>query len=154
MKARFLSLLPLVVCSVISPVWPQSRFTVAIPEGIPNPGRLFIVKHTGDSVDANPGDGACADASGQCMLRAAIDETNANQAPADVVVFELAYPAVIELTEGSLDLTESSTSIIGPGARRLTIRRRPSAKPFRIFNVTSTNGFGRTVIRGLRLEGG
>lgn len=38
---------------------------------------LFAVDTTTDSVDTNPGDGLCADAGGDCSLRAAIMEANA-----------------------------------------------------------------------------
>ncbi len=154
MKTRILSLLPLVVCFAISLVSAQYEVQLAIPEGLsPNPGKLFTVKHTGDTPDANPGDNMCADANGNCTLRAAVDETNANNAAGDVIMFELPYPAVIELTEGSLTFDETSASLVGPGARRLTIRRSASAAiPFRIFHVP--NAGTRAVIRGLRLEGG
>ena len=37
----------------------------------------FTVNTTADTVDANPGDGNCADSSGNCSLRAAIMEVNA-----------------------------------------------------------------------------
>src|SRR2546427_10298816 len=37
----------------------------------------FTVDTTTDAVDANPGDGKCATAAGQCSLRAAIQEANA-----------------------------------------------------------------------------
>ncbi|MCH7999201.1 MAG: CSLREA domain-containing protein, partial [Chloroflexi bacterium] len=37
----------------------------------------FTVDSTGDAVDANPGDGACATAGAVCTLRAAIQEANA-----------------------------------------------------------------------------
>ena len=37
----------------------------------------FTVNTTDDTVDANPGDGIAADASGYCSLRAAIMEANA-----------------------------------------------------------------------------
>ena len=37
----------------------------------------FVVNSTGDTPDAAPGDGVCADASGDCTLRAAIREANA-----------------------------------------------------------------------------
>lgn len=155
MKTRILSLLPLVVSCLISPVLPQYQFNVAIPEGFGNPGQLFVVKNAGDSADANPGDRICADSNGHCTLRAAVDESNANNAAADVIIFDLAYPAVIELTEGSLNITETATIILGPGARRLTVRRSPSAlSQFRIFNVTNAEERSRTMIRGLRLEGG
>ena len=37
----------------------------------------FTPGTTNDSIDVSPGDGACADADGQCSLRAAIQEANA-----------------------------------------------------------------------------
>ena len=37
----------------------------------------FTVNSTADAPDANPGDGICSTASGECTLRAAIEETNA-----------------------------------------------------------------------------
>lgn len=40
-------------------------------------GTVFSVNVATDSVDANPGDGLCADASGRCSLRAAVMEANA-----------------------------------------------------------------------------
>ncbi len=55
----------------------------------------FTVDSTTDSVDALPGDGLCADASGSCTLRAAIQETNA--------------------------LSGADTIILGPGTYLLTI---------------------------------
>src|SRR5438552_13948527 len=42
------------------------------------PGATFVVNTTADTHDATPGDGICADANGNCSLRAAIDEANAN----------------------------------------------------------------------------
>jgi len=39
-------------------------------------GATFTVNSTGDGDDVNPGDGICADASGACTLRAALDEAN------------------------------------------------------------------------------
>ncbi|WP_263118376.1 hypothetical protein [Cellulomonas sp. RIT-PI-Y] len=40
------------------------------------PAMEFLVNSLGTTGDASPGDGACADASGQCTLRAAIQESN------------------------------------------------------------------------------
>lgn len=40
-------------------------------------GTVFVVGITADTVDANPGDGLCADAVGDCSLRAAVMEANA-----------------------------------------------------------------------------
>ncbi len=41
----------------------------------------FVVDNNFDSIDANPGDGVCADSRGACTLRAAILEANATVAP-------------------------------------------------------------------------
>ena len=45
----------------------------------------FVVNTTLDTVDANPGDGICADASGACSLRAAVMESNANGPSQDFI---------------------------------------------------------------------
>lgn len=118
-----------------------------------NVGRLFTVNDAGDTADASPGDGVCADAAGKCTLRAAVDEANGNAAERDVIIFSLAYPAVIELTNGELALTGNNTSIVGPGARRLTIRRAAAAAiPSRIFHIP--NSGTNAVIRGITISGG
>jgi len=153
MKTRILSLLPLVVCFAISHVWGQTDLMLGIPDGIPSlgpSGILYIVKNTNDTPDANPGDGICADASGNCTLRAAVDDSNANGAPADVIIFELPYPSIIELTQGELNLNDPALKIVGPGARRLTIRRGSAS---RLFSVTNTQERSLTAIWRLRLEG-
>jgi CSLREA domain-containing protein/uncharacterized repeat protein (TIGR02543 family) len=51
---------------VVGPARPAQAATVT-----------FTVNTTADTVDTNPGDGTCADASGNCSLRAAIMEVNA-----------------------------------------------------------------------------
>ncbi len=40
-------------------------------------GLSFTVNTTTDSIDADPGNGVCADATGLCSLRAAVLEANA-----------------------------------------------------------------------------
>jgi CSLREA domain-containing protein len=47
----------------------------------------YLVTSTGDGHDADPGNGACADSSGACTLRAAIEEANAQADPAVVAFF-------------------------------------------------------------------
>lgn len=118
-----------------------------------NVGRLFTVTHSGDSADAAVGDGVCADADGRCTLRAAVHESNGNNAERDVIIFSLAYPAVIDLTLGELTITGNNTSIIGPGARRLFVQRfTGGGVPFRIFHVP--NAGTNVVIRGLTISDG
>ncbi len=82
----------------------------------------FQVNCEVDAVDAAPGDGICADASGACTLRAAVMETNALPGPDAVSlpagVYQLAiagnddYP---DTSIGDLDVTDGLT-ISGAGA--------------------------------------
>jgi len=122
----------------------QSTFQISI-------GPLFTVNSTADTIDANPGDGLCADSNGQCTLRAAIQESNQEPNPnvtsTNVIIFALPNPAVIDLTLGELNIT-SGTWIFGPGARRLTVQRSfaPGSANFRIFRVAS-NGPGVEIRR-------
>lgn len=48
----------------------------------------FVVDSTADTADSNPGNGVCADAAGDCSLRAAIEEANANTG-ADTINFDV-----------------------------------------------------------------
>ncbi|MCK5315819.1 MAG: CSLREA domain-containing protein, partial [Anaerolineales bacterium] len=43
--------------------------------------KLYIVNSDTDAPDANPGDGVCATAGGNCTLRAAIQEANRDSVP-------------------------------------------------------------------------
>ena len=54
----------------------------------PARGADFIVDTTADTVDAIAGDTVCADAGGECSLRAAIEEANAS-AGADTISFDI-----------------------------------------------------------------
>lgn len=77
----------------------------------------FMVESTADDVDAIPGDGLCATATGECTLRAAVQEANALPG-ADVIMFEdqPGSPDVYTLTimgqgedlaaTGDLDITD------------------------------------------------
>jgi CSLREA domain-containing protein len=76
---------------------------------------VFNVNGTADTVDANPGDAVCADASGNCTLRAAVMEANA-LAGADVInlpagTYTLAIPGGGEnaAATGDLDITGTLT---------------------------------------------
>jgi len=118
-------------------------------------GTLFTVNHNGDTNDANTGDGFCVDSNGNCTLRAAIQEANANPF-LDGINFALPTPSTIDLTLGELTLS-SHIYIAGPGARKLTVQRSPAAgtADFRIFKVQSTNTFPYpTTIRGLSIKNG
>lgn len=121
---------------------------------VPITGRLFTVNDTSDSPDAVPGDLVCADASGRCTLRAAVQEVNAApEVRRDVINFVLPQPAVIELTQGELSITGRFVTVVGLGARRLTVRRsEAAATSFRIFNLAA--GQNIYLIRGLTIANG
>lgn len=71
----------------------------------------FSVDATGDTADADPGDGLCADAEGACTLRAAIQEANALggsvdvHLPAGLYVLGLAGAGENAAATGDLDIT-------------------------------------------------
>jgi uncharacterized repeat protein (TIGR01451 family)/CSLREA domain-containing protein len=86
----------------------------------------FAVTSIDDAVDVTPGDGICADASGNCTLRAAIQEAN-QLAGADTITlpagrFQLALPGPGEeaAATGDLDIT-SDLIITGSGATSTVI---------------------------------
>lgn len=77
-------------------------------------GAEFTVNSTADDGDASPGDGMCATSSGECTLRAAIEETNALDGPNTVTV-----PAGTYYT-GDLEITDDLT-LTGEGAEQTII---------------------------------
>jgi CSLREA domain-containing protein len=82
--------------------------------------KVFTVNVNGDGHDANPGDGICETSiSGNCSLRAAIEEANANSG-ADVINFNIPGAGVHTISPGSpLPNITESVSINGytqPGA--------------------------------------
>lgn len=96
----------------------------------------FVVNSTGDTADAVPGDGLCADPGGQCSLRAAIEEANAS-AGADSITFNLGsgtptiqplaplpaitQPLTIDGTTGGATRVELNGAAAGAGANGLVV---------------------------------
>ena len=102
-----------------------------------DPDASFVVNHTGDTFDNLVGDGICADAAGNCTLRAAIQEANA-QFGNDVITFSFPItPVTIQLdsslTPKELVISEGVT-INGLGAGLLTVNGNPNTTS--IFNIT------------------
>ncbi|HEY6963034.1 MAG TPA: carboxypeptidase-like regulatory domain-containing protein [Gaiellaceae bacterium] len=128
----------------------------------------FTVTSTVDSVDAQPGDGICADAGGVCTLRAAIGETNALPGPDSIVLpsgtYTLAIPGAGENADatGDLDVTDElailgadrdTTTIDAAGLDR-AIDVRPGAS-LSLSGVTVRGGFlASTASDGIRPSGG
>jgi uncharacterized repeat protein (TIGR01451 family) len=92
----------------------------------PAPAATFAVNDTGDAVDANIGNGVCADAANRCTLRAAIQEANALAGDDTITLpagtFTLSIPNAGEdlAAAGDLDIT-SNLTITGAGARSTII---------------------------------
>ena len=90
------------------------------------PPALFVVNSFADTVDARPGDGLAADASGNTTLRAAIMECNSLASesiislPAGTYILRLPGGSEDSATTGDLDITGNIT-IRGSGAATTTI---------------------------------
>jgi CSLREA domain-containing protein len=100
----------------------------------------FLVNSTVDAVDANPGDGVCASAAGECTLRAAINEANAH-AGKDAIslpagTYRLTIPGANEEDgfTGDLDIRDDLT-IDGAGAANTTVDGNGAVVDDRVFHV-------------------
>ena len=102
-----------IVLSVEAPAWP---FNLRLRQ---DSSPLTV---SNDAVDAHPGDGICATATGECTLRAAIQETNAlpggDQIFVPGAVYTITIPGAGEDcgASGDLDITDNLT-ITGAGAQ-------------------------------------
>lgn len=128
----------------------------------------FTVDSTADAADANPGNGACATAQGDCTLRAALEEANLNRGP-DTVAFDIPGTGVQTINIGStlpkLNDKTGPTTIDGytqPGSSPNTAERASNAEiEVQITTPTkhAANIYGLTVtspgntIRGLSVFG-
>jgi hypothetical protein len=108
----------------------------------------FNVNSLGDGADSDLTDGVCNDGTGQCTLRAAVQQAN-----------QLAGSDTINVTAtGTISLTSelprlTSMTITGPGSAQLTVRRDPAAADgFRVFR-TEFNA-GTVTISGMTISGG
>jgi CSLREA domain-containing protein len=88
---------------------------VVLNRGRSSPGIVFsttatfTVDDTGDTPDANPGNGVCDDGGGNCTLRAAIEEANANPG-ADTINFSIGAGAqTISPASALATITEALT---------------------------------------------
>jgi CSLREA domain-containing protein len=86
----------------------------------------FTVNNNGDTDDSNTTDNLCLDSSGNCTLRAAIQQAN-ETAGNDTINFSLTTPATITLTINDRIMVDSAmadtVTINGPSPRLLTIDR-------------------------------
>src|SRR5689334_20201785 len=130
--------------------WILTVLLVGLP--VSTMAAVFTVDSTDDAVDANPGDGHCATAAGQCTLRAAVQEANATPGADTIMVpagtYNLKLPGIDEdaAATGDLDLAGDVT-IVGAGSKTTFI----SAKKLkdRVFHV-----FGSATISGVTVRRG
>ncbi len=131
----------------------SSLALTAAPARAANGRAVFIVNSLLDRVDAAPGNGACATATGTCTLRAAIQEANA-AAGSDVIVlaagnYLLTIPGAGEdnAATGDLDITDH-LSLFGAGTGSTQINAGgldraihiPGGSVVTFANVTIRNG--------------
>ena len=107
----------------------------------------FTVDSIADTADANPGNGICADGSGNCTLRAATEESNA-LAGDDIINFSVTGT----ITLGSqLPTVVDALDVNGPGPATLTVDANGTG---RVFTFDSINNQQTFSIYGLTLTGG
>lgn len=114
----------------------EGQLTPSISMPLPDP--TFTVNTTADTVDANPGDGICADAQGLCSLRAAVMEANAItgndtiMVPAGTFTLQIPNNGLYNASGGHLDINDGLT-IVGAGQNSTIIQA----------GTTSTNGIDK-----------
>lgn len=104
-------------------IWPLLLFVMALWLATPRLARAadFTVNTVNDTVDAAPGNGACADAGNQCSLRAAIMEANALSSDDAITLAGVTYTLTIggrgedAAATGDLDITAGGLTLIGAG---------------------------------------
>ncbi len=104
----------------------------------------YSVNSTADVADASPGDMLCDDGSGNCTLRAAIEEANACLGPNRVSIPADTYV----LTRGQLAITDEVT-VSGAGMKATIIDGNAAS---RIFSVASN--LGPVTIQDLTIQNG
>jgi hypothetical protein len=130
----------------------------------PAQAKHFNVNSTQDAGDINPGDGICATATGECTLRAAIQETNALPGADEIfvpgAVYTITIPGAGEdcAASGDLDITDDLT-IRGAGAQATIVDGGALDRVFQVLppqpqcggtGVVSPN----VTIRGLTIRNG
>ena len=115
----------------------------------------FIIDTTANAVDANPGDGVCATASGDCTLRAAVEEANALVGADTVTVPAGTYTlSNINITDHLAITGEGlDTTIIAGDGTGLVFDIPDSGTGVEISGVTIRNGAGGSPAGAILNEG-
>jgi CSLREA domain-containing protein len=101
-------------------------------------GSPFTVNDTTDAVDAHPGDGVCASASGKCTLRAAVQEANALPGADTIILKSATYKFTIPgdddtAAAGDLDVLDD-VQIRGAGSGATVINANQLDRAFDIYH--------------------
>jgi len=126
----------------------------------PAAAATFNVNTTVDTVDANTGDGVCADAAGNCSLRAAVMQSNASSGfdtinlPAGTYALTIGSASSdLDASVGDLDLSSGGAAFVGAGADTTIIDA--AAISHRIFHIPVDIFFsGLVSFSDLTLRGG
>ncbi len=110
----------------------------------------FQVTTTTDAPDASPGDGICADAAGQCTLRAAVQEADAQPSGSTITI--LVPAGTFPLKLGVLSLTANTITVQGTGAT--TVDGRNASQVFNIGPAASVTLGQLAIIDGNASLGG
>jgi CSLREA domain-containing protein len=125
----------------------------------PVEAKTFIVTSTLDEMDTAPGDGVCVSSSGNCTLRAAIQEANALDGPDSIKLktglYMLTIAGISEngCATGDLDITDSLT-IIGTGAKNTFINAGKIDRVFHIMGDVAVKMTNVTIQNGLATDNG
>src|SRR6266581_5779135 len=112
----------------------------------------FQVTSTTDAPDASPGDGICADAAGQCTLRAAVQEADAQPSGSAVTIVVPAGTFPLKL--GVLSLTANTITVQGPGGGATSVDVRNASQVFNVSPAASVTLGQLTIIHGSASRGG
>jgi predicted outer membrane repeat protein len=111
------------------------------------PAVTFVVNTTIDSHDLTNGDGHCANSSGKCSLRAAVEEAAVENHPVNIVLPAGTYPTTL----GAINVTTALGLVItGAGASKTTITA--SGTSDRVFLLSG--GHANLTVIGVTMTGG
>jgi CSLREA domain-containing protein len=112
----------------------------------------FQVTTTTDAPDASPGDGICADAAGQCTLRAAVQEADAQPSGSTITIVRPAGTFPLKL--GVLSLTANTITIQGAGGGATTVDGRNASQVLNVSPAASVTLDQLAIINGNAPLGG
>jgi CSLREA domain-containing protein len=123
------------------------------PTITPSAGHLFVVDSSDDAVDAAPGDGVCATTLGECTLRAAIQEANADPGFDEIDLppgtYTLALTGINEdnAYTGDLDIRDD-VKIVGDGSATTFIDANHIDRVFDVIGSVTVDFSGLTIENG------